>query len=322
MLALPLLAQPQPKPARTLADLALPGAGILADRDSRAYYLYSSRESPGAEVAAYKSQDLVNWDGPFSVFKIPEGSWASPAEGLRNPEVHNYRGRYYLLVTLANRAQVIARPPESWRLNTRQGTQVFAADSPLGPFAAIPGAANGPHTPEDFVALDGTLYVEGDLPYLVYAHDWTQVVDASIEAVRLKADLSAPVEEARYLFKASDAPWLRQQGATSRNPRYYPAGGPSLHRTRNGSLIMIWSGTFNGRSAVTVARSLTGSVRGPWRQAQTLLRGYGGQGTLFHAFDGRLMLLVNRPAERGPGGAVLMELVDAGDTVRLKTAAK
>ena len=76
--------------------------------------------------------------------------------------------------------------------------------------------------------------MEGDLAYLVYVHDWTQLVDATIEAVRLKADLSAPVEDALYLFKASDAPWLQQQTTTSRDPRYYVAGGPFLYRTRNG----------------------------------------------------------------------------------------
>ena len=321
-LVLPLLSQQQPRTGLTLSGLSLRGSSVLADTDSRAYYLYSTSESPGSAVVAYKSQDLAKWEGPFPVFKPPEGSWASAADGLRNPEVHPYRGRYYLLITLAASAQVIAKPPESWRVNSRQGTEIFVSDSPLGPFTAIAGGANKSHTPENFVALDGTLYVEGDLAYLVYVHDWTQVVDATIEAVRLKADLSAPVEDALHLFKASDAPWIQQQTTTSRDPRYYAAGGPFLYRTRNGSLVMIWSSTFSGKSAITVARSVTGKVRGPWKQADTLLRDGSLPGTIFTTFDGRLMMAVHQPAERAGAKVRLVELTDAGDTLRLKLAAK
>jgi hypothetical protein len=317
-LVLPLLAQQPPKTGLTLAGLSLPGASILTDTDSRAYYLYSTSESPGSGVVAYKSQDLAKWEGPFPVFKPPDGSWANTSEGLRNPEVHHYRGRYYLLVTLAASGQVIAKPPESWRVNTRQGTQIFVSDSPLGPFTAIPGSVDKSHTPENFVAQDGTLYVEGDLAYLVYVHDWTQVVDATIEAVRLKADLSVSVEDALHLFKASDAPWLQQQTAASREPRYYEAGEPFLYRTRSGSLVMIWSSAFGGKSAITVARSVTGKVRGPWKQADTLLRDGSLPGTIFSAFDGRLMMAVHQPQAR----VRLVELTDAGDTLRLKPAAK
>ena len=35
------------------------------------------------------------------------------------------------------------------------------------------------------MTLDGTLYVENGLPYMVYAHEWIQILDGTMEAVPL-----------------------------------------------------------------------------------------------------------------------------------------
>jgi hypothetical protein len=320
-LALPLLAQQSASTSLKLPGIPARDASILADADSRTYYLYTSPEAPAGSVVAYKSKDLTNWEGPASVFQVPPESWAKSAEGVRDPRVFAYRGKYYLFATLFNSESIIAKPPASWRVNSMRGTQLFVSESPQGPFSAVPSSANKPYTPADYVALGGSLYIEGDLAWLIYVHDWTQVIDATIDAVRLKADLSAPVEAPTYLFEASDAPWFQQQTAASREPRYYPAGGPFVYRTRNGSLIMLWSSPRNGKSAVTVARSVTGEVRGPWKQGTTLLSDDSAQATVFKSFDGRLMMAVHQPAGGGGARAKLVELEDVGDTVRLKPAA-
>jgi len=320
-LALPLLAQPSASTRLKLPGVPARDASILADADSRTYYLYASPEAPAGGVVAYTSKDLTTWEGPTSVFQVPPGSWAKPAEGVRDPRVYAYRGKYYLFATLFNSDSVIAKPPDSWRVNTARGTQLFVSESPQGPFSAVPNSVTKSYTPADFVALGGSHYIEGDLAWLVYVHDWTQVVDATIEAVRLKADLSAPAEAPIYLFKASDAPWLQQQTVAFREPRYYPASGPIIWRTRNGSLIMIWSSPKNGKTAVTVTRSVTGKVRGPWTQGATLLSDDSAQATVFNTFDGRLMMLVHQPVQGGGARAKFVELEDVGDTVRLKPAA-
>jgi hypothetical protein len=297
---LPLAAQP---PA---------GSGILADADSRAYYLYAGS---GADVQVFKSKDLAHWDPPATVFRVPSG-WASPAQGARDPRVYAYRGKYYLVVTLGNAGNIIAKPPDSWRTNTMQGVQVFVAESPAGPFAPVTGAADKPHTPETFVASGGSLFVEGDIAWLVYAHDWTQMVDASIEAVHLKADLSAPAEDAIYLFKGSDAPWFPLQRAAAKDPRYYPASSPCMWRARDGALLLAWSAPKNGKPAVALARSVTGKVRGPWKQTGATLLDNSAQPTIFQAFDGRLLLMT--ADEKASKFTVLEE---AGGALRVKAAA-
>ena len=288
--ALPLMAV-------KLADLPGRDPFILADADSKTYYLYTTA---GPDVQAYKSKDLVNWEGPRAVFAVVNQEASAP-------EVHLYRGKYYLLVTLHDKDAIIDKPPASWRVTTREATWVFVAESAEGPFQPL-GAK--PPAPEDFMTIDGTLYVEGDLPYLVYAHDWTQRIDGAMEAVQLKTDLSAALGEPFYLFKGSDAAWLKEQTKAAKDPRYYPVGGPFLYRTRTGSLLMLWS---NQAGPVAVARSVTGKLRGPWRQPDGVLLDHAGQAMIFSAFNGRPML-----AAASAGHVWLLELEDAGETVRLK----
>ena len=84
---------------------------------------------------------------------------------------------------------------------------------------------------------------------------------------------------------------------------------------------MMWSSPRNGKSAVTVAHSVTGKVRGPWTQGATLLSDDSAQATVFKTFDGRLMLAVSQPSGGGGARMKLVELDDVGDTLRLKPAA-
>ena len=146
-------------------------------------------------MVAYKSKDLLHWDGPYTVFEVPDGSWADPSEGVWAPEVHLYRGKYYLLATLHNSKKLLPYDDEDKLpiYNGKKakphlrGTQIFVADTPDGPFKPL---GNSPAPPSNLMTLDGTLYVEDGVPYMVYAHEWIQVLDGTMEAVPLKKDLS------------------------------------------------------------------------------------------------------------------------------------
>ena len=108
------------------------------------------------------------------------------------------------------------------------------------------------------MTLYGTLFVEGDVPYMVYAHEWLQMLDGTMEAVRLKPDLSAAAHQPFYLFKASDAPWLQDQQKVTKKNRTYVTDGPELYRTKTGKLLMIWSSYREGLYVETIAHSITG----------------------------------------------------------------
>ena len=297
-----------------LPEIRLHDPWILAHAPSKTYYLYTSNNGrvtgvnrPG--TMAYRSKDLLNWEGPLVVFALPEGTWADNQSAWA-PEVHEYQGKFYLLTTLHNPEKIIATPPEVWRTNHMRGTVIARSDSPEGPFTLL--KTNSPVPPADFMTLDGTFYVDphGE-PWMVYAHEWIQKIDGTMEAVPLLPDLSAASGPPIYLFKASDAPWLDEQATASRRQNNYVTDGPELFRTRDGHLLMLWSSYDKGGYVETVARSKTGELKGPWEQLQPLVRQDSGHGMLFRTFDGQLMMVLHRPFNNAR--AKLYEMTDEGD---------
>jgi Glycosyl hydrolases family 43 len=314
----------------TLSDFFAHDPFILANRANKIYYLYTAmaaRQSATghAGVVAYKSTDLKSWDGPHVVFTVPDGIWANPADGAWAPEVHRYHGKFYLFVTLHNNAKLLDEPspvthpiyegkPAPHHL---RGTQIFIADSPDGPFRTL-GSASA--TPPEFMALDGTFYIEDGVPYMIYAHEWIQTLDGTMEAIRLKPDLTGSVGRPFYLFKGSDAPWLSDQQEASAKARTYVTDGPFLYRTRNHKLLMLWSSYRNGLYMEALAYSESGKLKGPWRQSAPLVGDDSGHGMLFHTFDNKLMLVLHQPFRKAH--AKLFEMRDIGDSITVERAWK
>lgn len=298
---------------------------IVADEASQTYYLYTSVTSgalPRSQsgVVTYTSKDLETWEGPKIVFEVPKDGWANPAHGAWAPEVHRYNGKYYLFVTLHNRDKVYTEPPQTPRVTHMRATQIFVSDTPDGPFMAI---ADRPATPEGLMTLDGTLFVEDGVPWIVYCHEWIQVTDGTFEAVRLKADLSGPEGDPMLLFQSSDAPWIKPwQGKPGEPPKTFVSDGCFFYRTKTGKLLMLWSSWQQDgdkqKYAQTIAYSLSGRLAGPWRQADPLLTDDSGHGMVFTTFDGRLMLVCHRPTMSPQSRARLHELEDTGDGLKLK----
>ena len=95
-----------------LDDISVHDPWILADQPSHTYYLYtSSRPSLSSShrsgVITYKSTDLKTWSGPYVVFEVPDGSWGNPSDGVWAPEVHFYKGKYYLFATVNNYSKTL-----------------------------------------------------------------------------------------------------------------------------------------------------------------------------------------------------------------------
>lgn len=328
------ISQPAVQDGLKLSEIRMHDPWMVADKSTQTYYMYEGGMT-GTEgqrrsgVIAYKSKDLESWSGPYIVFEVADGGWADPAAGVWAPEVHFYNGKYYLFATLNNYKAPIAQPvpPANSRNATKidvtyggvgwhlRGTQVFVCDSPLGPFKAI---SEKPIPPADYMSLDGTLYVEDGKPYMVYAHEWIQLVDGNMEAIQMKPDLTGSAGSPFYLFKASDAPWLGKRTETINGAHPYVTDGPELYKTRTGKLLMIWSSYDNGSYVEALAHSSSGKLAGPWKQDGILIGGDSGHGMIFQAFDGRLMLVLHQPFDGRLARAKIYEIEDAGDTLRVK----
>ena len=118
---------------------------------------------------------------------------------------------------------------------------ILKSDAPDGQF--LPHS-DGSITPNDWFALDGTFYVENGMPYMVFCHEHVQILNGTVEAVRLTDDLKQPASDPFTLFRGSDAyevPFIAGER--------YVTDGPFLHRHENGALSLIWSTGVQGKYA-------------------------------------------------------------------------
>lgn len=261
------------------------------------YYLYGTRAAAfGKKIGGfdvYVSRDLVHWSEPKPVFTSEDFdmnhgvNWA--------PEVHKYRGRYYLLATFTQKNSDL------------RGTAILSCDTPDGMFTPH---SDGFITPADWYALDGTLYIENEVPYMVFCHEHVQILNGTVEAVRLSDDLKKPVGAPFTLFRGSDA-----YGVTYQEGKRYITDGPFLYRHQNGSLSLIWSTVIDGQYAQCRALSDNGSITGNWIQQPHLFTRDGGHGMFFRDLGGQLMLTLHRPNNQPDERPVFFPVEEIGDNL-------
>lgn len=312
---------PRPTPlafgTHRLADFRMRDACILVDEKNKTYYAISSGFAPTKEgfrnsaVRAFTSKDLINWEGPHIIFQTPTNLWGDiNIRGIWAPEMHFYKGKYYLFLTFDTDSK-FAEQWRDWLPRVKRGSQILVGDSPLGQFKPF---QNRSTLPVDMMTLDATLWEEDGVPYIVFAHEWVQITDGTIEFARLKDDLSEMVGEPKRLFQGSDAPWARK------SPEWgcWVTDAPFLYKSKSGKLFMIWSSFSNTGYTVGVAVSDSGKLAGPWKQkAEPLYSADGGHGMLFKRFDGQLMMILHSP-NKTTERAKLFEIEDTGETLRVK----
>lgn len=248
------------------------------------YYLYGTRGptcwglADGFDV--YVGKDLENWEGPIEIFHNDGSFWADREYWA--PEVHVIDGAFYMFASFHS--------PDR-----RRGTQILRAEKPTGPFVPI---SDGPVTPADWECLDGTFFQskDGD-PYLVFCHEWLQVHDGEVCAMKLTPDLKAAAGEPRVLFRASQAPWVVPSVDKDGNKNYV-TDGPWLHRCPDGRLMMLWSSHGKDGYAQAASYSDNGDITGNWTPAAEPIFGRdGGHGMIFRDFEGVQHLVLHAPNE-------------------------
>ncbi|HVS54095.1 MAG TPA: glycoside hydrolase family 43 protein [Opitutaceae bacterium] len=280
---------------------------ILPDPVSKTYYMIASGFNG---VREWTSQDLIDWQGSKTIFRTPPDIWGSIRTiGVWAPEMHSYKGKYYLFLTF-NTQNPFPEQWRQWRPRVTRGSQVLVGDSPEGPFKPFQNHAT---TPVDMMTLDGTLWVEDGVPYMVFAHEWVQITNGTIEAMPLKDDLSEAAGEPKRLFAAQSAKWSEPAGEGG-----WVTDGPYLHRGKTGKLYLIWSSRNHAHGYVLgVAISDSGKLAGPWRQEpEPIFQDNGGHGMIFQSFDGKLLMVLHAPDGRGPH-PLLFEIEDTGETLRI-----
>ena len=261
------------------------------------YYLYGSRgneawgKATGLDV--YESDDLVSWSGPSVVFTPPEEFWADMH--FWAPEVHQYHGKFYMFVSFKSETAC-------------RGTQILVADTPKGPFTLH---SDGPVTSRDWECLDGTLYIDRDgKPYMVFCHEWLQVKDGEMCAVRLSDDLKQAVGEPFLLFRASEPDWALKDKTE------FVTDGPWMYRTASGKLLMLWSSSAANGYVEAIAYSDNVDVTGRWQhQKQLLFDQDGGHGMIFTSKEGKLFFILHNPNNSPMERPVILPLEERDGTL-------
>ena len=280
---------------------------VLADPVSHTYIMVGPA---GRSVMSYKSRDLIHWEGPNIIYTAPDDVWGDiRINSIWAPELHYYNGKYYLFQTF-DTSEPFAEQWRNWYRTGRvmRGSQVLWSDSPDGPFHTF-----APHStmPTDMMTIDGTLWVEDGVPYMVYCHEWVQVTDGAVGYVPLREDLSDLAGEPHNLFRASyvNSTWgapIPPDGSG------YVTDGPYLYKGKAGKLYMIW--TTNNSCGIAISDS--GKIAGPWRQQDKALYVDGGHGMIFKTFEGKPMLVLHAPYW-GDTHPKIFELEDTGETLRI-----
>lgn len=277
---------------------------FVLDDDGR-YWLFGSTDTniwdgPATGFDTYWSLDLEEWHGPVPAFRPHPDFWSHTQYWA--PEVHRYRGAYYMFATFTAEGR-------------RRGTQVLRAERPEGPYEPW---SDGPLTPRDWECLDGTLHVEDGVPYLVFCHEWKDVGDGEVHAMRLTDDLRSPAAEPTLLFRASEAPWARAIPRPEFD-RVFVTDGPSMHRMADGRLLMLWSSFGESGYAMGQAISASGSISGPWRQSgHPIWPADGGHGMIFSDAEGELFLTLHTPNRTPDERARFFPLEETADGLRLR----
>ena len=238
------------------------------------------------------------------------------------PEIHKIGEKYYLAGTWNDHNHLIENVPRRYNVPTNQ-TQLLVADSPDGPFEPLVRELDFCLGPGDWDIIDGTLYQEDGTTYMVFVHEWTQIIDGTMAYMPLSKDLTRRTAEPTTIFRASEAAWAKEMNSIGeatfglKMPGWV-TDGPQLFRTRTGRLGMLWSSWGDRRYAQGVAYSTSGGSRGRGsRRGKRCMGDNSGHGMLFRTFDGTLLFIVHHAEGKGPRKPRIWKADDSGDELLL-----
>lgn len=240
------------------------------------YYLYGTRSAtcwgPADGFDCYVSEDQENWEGPVEIFHRPEGFFAD--QNYWAPECIYHDGAFYLITTLG-------------ASDRKKGIYVLRSEQPTGPFEVYSERI----TPKDWSCIDGTVYMEQGVPYLIFSHSFEDTPDGDMCMMKLSPDLKQAESEPVTLFSAAQAAWAKPvpfaKAEFGMDGDVYFTDGPSVVKMEDGKLYMTWSSWSNCGYAVGVAVSENGTMEGPWKQLEEpLFPENGGHGMLYKDQDG------------------------------------
>lgn len=210
-------------------ELSMSDPYIYPDPETKTYYLTSS----GGRM--WKSKDLNTWEGPHNIIDIA-GSWLEKAGFAAAAEIHKIGDYYYYAGTWSDHSDLIQQVPRRYNVPHNQ-TVLLRSKNVEGPYELFDENPDHNYQPREDDCIDGTLYQEDDKIYMVYVHEWTQIIDGTIEYVELSADLKKTISKPVCIFRASENPSVGEMNSLGeatfgRKMPGWVTDGPQLFRTK------------------------------------------------------------------------------------------
>lgn len=276
---------------RQLEDIVVSDPFIVSTAEG--HWLFLRQKKNEGEVSEHVdvcfSADGKEWSEPVPALSLPE-----PGRTYWAPEVHAWRGAWYMFVTVTGTVPGCGLDTPLGHERTR-GTYIFRSEQVQGPYQPW---SDGPIPPLDHLTLDGTFYVSPQgVPYMIYCHEWVQVRDGTVEAVALTEDLKRAAGDPFLLFRASEAAWAKGMYVdTEFGIKYdgtcWVTDGVFPFRDASGALCLLWS-TMNENYQTGLARSASGNLKGPWKHADQPLFVKGGHPMLLQNRLGEWQMLLH-----------------------------
>lgn len=245
------------------------------EENGKYYLLGTTGDDPwehGTDFTLYETEDLTDFRPVCRM--VEDGT----LEGKQfwAPELHKYRGKYYLLVSVYDDVR-------------SRGSIFLVSDTLKGPYVPLTGERI---TPAGWTCLDATLFEWKGKPYLCFSNEWIDAVtrdgDGSLYIAELTEDLKAIV---RYKKIVSGKYCGFSEEIETRGIRGYVAEGPFLWE-EDGHLVLLWSTyTKNGYSVI---ESEAKEPFGEYVFRRNLFDDDGGHCMLF-TYGGRRKLVLHHP---------------------------
>ncbi len=226
----------------------------------------------GSDLMLYRSDDLEHFEDLGCMVA------ATTLEGYTNvwaPELHSYRGRYYMIVSL-------------YRQDLGRGSMILVSDCLTGKYVPLTGEYI---TPKQWGCLDATLFVWKGKPYLLFSYEWTTPEgDGSIYVAELSADLKHIVGEPKRIIDGKTCGFCVE--IENSDFRGCVAEGPYVVEEQ-GKIALYWS-TFT-QTGYSVARNIAEDIWGPYAFERMVFTKDGGHCMVFTDLQGKRQLALHQP---------------------------